>query len=154
MASEDMENQEVQKEEEGVSGPFLFSEYFSDDKDPGVPVVIEWSGRSIPLRIKHTLTLGERQRANKAAFEFKIGDDGKPILVKQDQAAYTTEIVLAGLLSWPFEYAPGRPVPITREIVDKLDGDLASAIASRILSRTKVSATALDPFEKKSDAAS
>lgn len=142
----------TREHEAGAS--FLFSDYFTDDKDPGRKIEIAWGGRVLTFRIKHSLTLGEKQRANNAAFDIKVGDDGKPVLSRQDQSAYTTEVLLAGLKYWPFEYERGKPVPINRETISQIDADLASAIAARILAGTKVNAEALDPFEPKSDAAS
>lgn len=133
------------------SRPFLFSDFFTDANAPGVKIELEWGGRILPLRIKHSLTLGDKQKANRAAFEFSVDENNKPTLTKQDQGAYTTEVVLAGLLEWPFEYEPGKPVPINRQTVSQIDGDLASAIAARILAGTKVNAAALVPFGKKSE---
>ena len=132
---------------------FLFDEYFSDEKDRGIEVQIAWKGRNLPFRIKRSLTLKEKQRANDAAIKIELDKNGKPRLTSQDQSAFTTEVLLVGLKFWPFEYHAGKPVPINRETVSKMDSGLAEEIAARILGAIEVDEKALDPFEKKSDAA-
>lgn len=130
---------------------FLFDEYFSGSD---IEIHIPYKGKLIPFRIKRALTLKERQQANDAAIQVNFDSKGKPNLQKNDQAAYTNEIILVGLKFWPFEYRPGKPVPINRETVAKLDGNLADEIAARILGAVEVDESALDPFVKESDEAS
>jgi hypothetical protein len=129
---------------------FLFDDYFDDPDIPGIELVIPFRGKPIPFRIKRSLSLGERQKANDAAIKIDIDKNGKPHLVGQpNQAAYTREIVLAGLLEWPFK-KNGKPVEITRETVAKLDGVLQEELANRILGITEVNPAVLDPSERES----
>jgi hypothetical protein len=130
---------------------YLFNDYFADSSDRGLEVKIKFDGKEIPFRIKRTLTIQERQKANDAAVAFDIDETGKPTITKVDQAAFNIEIVLAGLKYWPFEFQPGKPVPITRKYVEALDGRLIELIAARILKIGEVQAAALDPFGKKSE---
>lgn len=130
---------------------FLFNEYFADPSDKGAPVTIPFNGKDLPFRLRRSLTIHERQRANDAAVAIEIGDDGKPKVTKLDQGAYNVEIVLAGLKEWPFEFSPGRSVPINRKYVEQLDGVLLERIANQILRVGEVQKDALDPFEMKSD---
>jgi len=132
---------------------FLWDEFSSDPGDRGVEVIIEWKGKLLPFRIKRALTLDERQRANQAAIEIGLSDEGKPVIVKQDQAAYTKEIVLIGLKFWPFEYSPGKPVPINLKNISILDGGILDKLASHILGLVEVKKVELDPFAPKSDEA-
>src|SRR5258708_36637351 len=57
---------------------FFFEEYFSDSKDRGVEIKIEWKGKNLPFRIKRALTLKEKQRANEAAFKLELDKNSKP----------------------------------------------------------------------------
>lgn len=140
---------------------YSFGDYFSDPKGKGVEYVLDFEGRKLTFRIKRTLTLKERQAASNAAFDFKIdAEAGTVALNSMDQSAYNNEILLAGLISWPFTYPEdfevdelaGEPVPINRETVEALDGRIAEAVASRILGLGEGQAKALDPFGKRSGA--
>lgn len=130
---------------------FLFDEYFSGTD---IEVKIPFNGKLLPFRIKKSLTLQERQQANDAAIKVNFDTKGKPTIQKNDQAAYTNEILMVGLRFWPFEYRPGKPVPINRETIAKLDGNLSDEIAARILGVVEVEAEQLVPFERVSDEAS
>lgn len=132
---------------------FLFEDYFDSEDNPGVELVIPFRGKPVPFTIKRSLPLGDRQKANDAAIKIDIDKNGKPRLLGQpDQAAYTREIVLAGLLKWPFKKS-GQPLPITRENVAKLDGVLQEELANRILGVSEVNPVVLDPSERESGAA-
>jgi hypothetical protein len=133
---------------------FLFDDYFDSESDRGIEVIIPFKGKALPFRIKRSLTIRERQRINEAAIQIDLDQQtGKPRLTRQDQGAFTTEALLVGLKFWPFEYKPGKPVPINHETIAKLDGALADELAARILGTVEVNKETLDPFEKKSDAA-
>jgi hypothetical protein len=132
---------------------FLWEEYAADSSDRGVLVEIEWRGEVLPFRIKRVLTIDERQRAQQAGVELGIDEKGKPKLIRQDQAAYTKAIVLVGLKEWPFEFEPGKRVPINETTVSKLDAGLLDEIALRILGTTQVNKGDLAPFGKASAAA-
>lgn len=134
--------------------PFLFGDYFSDPNDKGVEFSMNFQGRVLTFRVRRTLSLKEKQAASQAAVQFEIDDEGRPAIKNLDQSAFTNEIVLAGLISWPFEYAPGEPVPINRETVEALDGRIAEKIADRLVGMGVAQAQAIVPFEKKSGAGS
>lgn len=143
----------IKKEVSRVAEQFLWEEFSADEKDRGIEVKIEYHNKMLPFRVKRALTIDERQRANDAAIKIELDKSGKPRITKQDQAAFTKEIVLVGLKFWPFEYHAGKPVPINRETVSVLDGGLLDQIASHILGIAEVDKAELDPFERKSDAA-
>lgn len=141
----------------------LYDDYFSDPDDEGVEAVIEHRGKPLVFRLKRSLTLEEKQRAADAGVSIEVDKEGTPKLTKMDQAAYTREIVLAGIKEWPFRYGTGikvdpkfrgAPVPINRQTVSRMDGALADKIAAVLLGQRGVQQKALDPFEQKSDAAS
>jgi hypothetical protein len=136
-----------------MSNSFLWEEYAAEENDRGVEVLIPWHGQQLPFRIKRVLTIDERQRANEAGVELEIDSKGRPKLKRQNQAAFTKEVVLIGMKAWPFEYEPGKSVPINAKTVAKLDAGLLDEIASRILGIVEVNKADLDPFEMKSDEA-
>lgn len=141
----------------------LYDDYFSDENDLGVEVEISHKGKLLPFRLKKSLTLAEKQRASDAAVEIKLDKDGNPTISRMDQSAYTREIILAGVLEWPFKYSEhrniaeelrGRAVPINRYSVSRIDGILGDKIAAAILGQREVQQKAIDPFDQKSDVAS
>jgi hypothetical protein len=137
----------MQKTEEAA---FLFDDYFSDPSDRGIEISILHKGKALPFRIKRALTAKERQVASNAAITIALDKDGKPQIVGQpNQSEFTTETILVGLKYWPFEYSPGKPVPINRKTIESLDGGLADELASRILGSTGVAPGVLAPSEKK-----
>lgn len=129
---------------------FLWEEYAADPGDKGVTIEIEHKGKKTPFRVKRVLTIDERQAANEAGVEIGLDKNGKPVIKKQDQAAFTKEIVRVGLKWWPFEYGPGKPVPITPQHIAELDGELLTKIANAILGIGEQDQSDLDFFEKKS----
>lgn len=128
---------------------FFWEDYASSKR--GVEITLNWRGHKLPFSIKRTLTLDERQAANQAAIEIGLDKNGKPEIKRQDQAAYTKEIVRVGVLSWPFEYVEGSPVPINAKNIASLDGSLLDELASHILGTVEVDKKATTPFEKKSE---
>jgi hypothetical protein len=134
---------------------FLWENYSADTSNKGIRVELEWQGEVLPFRIKRVLTIDERQRANEAAV-MKIGLDkeGRPVIEKQDQSEFTKQIVLAGLKFWPFEFEPGKPVPITYKTISQLDGGLLDLLARHILGAVAVKREDYDPFVSQSDEAS
>jgi hypothetical protein len=132
---------------------FLFDDYFSDPDDPGVEVVIHAKGKDIPFHIRRVLTLGEKQAASDAAVKIDFDVKGNPKLRSVNQGMYTEAIVLAGLKAWPYEYAPGKPVPINAKTVHAHDGGINEQLAALILGIAEVQQQALTPFEMKSDEA-
>jgi hypothetical protein len=135
------------EEDEQPSGDaFLFNDYFSDPKSKGIEISILFDGKKIPFRIKSALTLKERQRAQNASMKIKVDAQGKPSISNVDQASYTADLVLAALVWWPFEYEPGRPVPINEQTVHALDGELNNRIANKVLHIEESQQVAIDPF--------
>lgn len=135
--------------ENTVEDQYMFSDYFSDPEDPGVPVDVIHRGKSIPFRIRRQLSLGEKQLANDAAVEFSVGENGMPTVKKVDQAAFMTEICLIAIKEWPFKYPTGKRVPINRQTISKLDSILAEKVSQLVLGVTAL--PDMTPFEMKLD---
>lgn len=141
----------------------LYDDYFTDEDDPGVEAIIEHKGKLLRFRLKKSLTLDEKQLASDAAVNIELDKEGNPHITRMDQAAYTKAIVFAGVLEWPFTYSHhpkiaanlrGKPVPLTRYHVSRMDGALADKIAQVILGQREAQQRALDPFVEKSNVAS
>jgi len=156
---DEMENKVSNPEPEDM----LYDDYFTDEDDPGVKAVIEHKGKLLEFRLKKSLTLDEKQLASDAAVGIELDKDGNPHITKMDQAAYTKAIVFAGVLGWPFKYSNhpkiaanlrGKPVPITKYHVSRMDGVLAEKVANIILGQQGAQQKAIDPFAQKSGAAS
>lgn len=128
---------------------FLYDDFFSDPSARGTQVQVDHRGKTLEFRIKKSLTLAEKQAATEAAVEFSIDKNGTPRIGKMDQAEYTKAILLAGLKYWPFEYAPGKPVPINGETIARLDATLAEKVSLLILGQQEKQEEALGPFGKK-----
>ncbi len=131
---------------------YSFNEYFNSPDSKGIEVIVG----GVPFRIRRSLTLDEKQRAQDAGVEIEILD-GEPNIKRMDQGAYTREVVLMALKSWPFTYDEdyevvelrGQPVPINRETVSALDEYVAEEIAAKVLRIGEVQRTGLSPFVKK-----
>lgn len=134
-----------------VQETVLYDDYFTDENDRGVEAVIEHNGKFLKFRLKKSLTLEEKQRATDAGVGIVLDKNGEPKITKMDQAAYTRAVLLAGVKFWPFEYSPGKPVPISEKTIRRLDGGLGDKIASVILGQQIAQAQALDPFAPKSE---
>ncbi len=132
---------------------YSFNDYFNSPDSKGLEIVVG----GVPFRIKRSLTLEEKQRAQDASIKIEIGDDGLPNITQMNQGAYTVEVVLAALKWWPFTYPDdyeveslrGSPVPINRETVSALDEYLNEEIAARVLRIGEVQRQGLNPFGKK-----
>lgn len=129
----------------------LYDDFFTDENDRGVEAIIEHKGKMLKFRLKKSLTLDEKQRAADAGVAITLDKQGNPKVTKMDQAAYTRAVLLAGVKYWPFEYSPGKPVPISEKTIRRLDGGLADKIASVILGQQEAQGQALDPFAQKSE---
>ncbi len=137
---------EIEEDQQASGEAFLFNNYFSDPKSKGIEITILFDGKMIPFRIKSSLTLRERQRAQNASMKIKVDSQGKPSIGNIDQAGYTAGLVLSALIWWPFTYDNGKPVPINEQTVNALDGELNNRIANKLLHIEESQQVAIDPF--------
>lgn len=138
------------KDKDKTLDTVLYDDYFSEPGDKGVAAIIEHRGKKLRFWLRKSLTLDEKQKAADAAIEFTLDAEGKPTITKMSQAEYTRQVVLTGTKKWPFEFSPGKPVPVSEKFVKMLDGDLADKIAAVILGQRQAQEDALVPFEMKS----
>jgi len=130
---------------------FLFSDFTVSDDDDGVTVDIMLGQKPVPFTMKRAVTIHERQRATDKAFKKHFSNEGKVVVDSADDGVFSIEVVLAGLLSWPFTNKDGSPVPITREAIGKLPSYVLDDLSSRLLGMYKGQEQALIPFAQNSD---
>lgn len=131
---------------------FLFDDFFVslDPSDPGEEMVVELSGRQVPLRVKRGLSLSDRSAANSQAVKTRVTPDGKLEVVSVDQEIFQTELLFRCLKSWPFTFSNGEHVPITREYIKAMFGENVDAITANIQKRMKGVKENKAPFSKPS----
>jgi hypothetical protein len=128
---------------------YLFNDFSITDASE--EITVPFGGREIPFKIKHGLTLLERQKASDLSVKRSIDPNtGKISIVGIDDARFAVETIVMGVAEWPFVDASGKAVPISRENVMKLDPMLIDELAMRILNVRAQQVVALDPFEKPS----
>lgn len=123
---------------------FFFDEFFADES--GVEVWLPIRGRKVPLRIKRGLTLAEKLKAQSKAVKRHVDPaTGRVVIDEINEAGGLEEVILAMLVSWPFTYRDGSPVPITRENINKLLGGM-DALAELVQKMEVEGDAALLPF--------
>lgn len=128
---------------------FLYDDFFSEPGDRGVEVMIPWRGKNLPFRLRKSLTIGEKQAAMEKAVSISVTKEGIPKIERMDQGAYSREIALKAITFWPFEFSRGKPVPINKETIAKIDGSLLEKIVTIVTGQDQQQEQALGPFEMK-----
>jgi hypothetical protein len=103
--------------------PFLFDDFFVDESDPGVEILVELKGRQVPIRVRRSITLTQKEAAMQGAIQRHITDEGRVVVDGMDDALLSIGVLFAYLVAWPFTRRDGSPVPITREAVAALDSN-------------------------------
>lgn len=133
---------------------FLFDDFFVDGNDPGVEHVMHLKGRDVPLRIKRSVSLGDREAAKSAATKTRINPQTGALSVEGfDEGALKIELLVRSIKSWPFHYKGGQPVPINRTTVGQLQLDAANEVDklfNLLVGVAEVEKEALEDFEKAS----
>ena len=132
---------------------FLADDFFYKDSDTA-PITISVRGRSVPFSIKRGVSAADIAAARKVAVKISFSPSGKPVLSNVDQEAFEQEIVFRCLKEWPFKEADGTPLPITRENLGDMAGDVVTALSQKIMSVMQGGQEANAPLESTSDAAS
>lgn len=128
---------------------FFFDEFFAADEP--IEIVVTVRGREVPLKVRPSLTLEERVKAESSAIKRKIDPkSGKITIERVDEGAAALNLALAYLVSWPFTNRDGIPIPITAENVNRFIG--AQKLVEMIGQATQNGGD-LSPFAKVSDEA-
>ena len=104
---------------------FLYDDFFLTESATE-DLTVTLKGRPVTFKVKQYLSLGDRQAAYSAATKYKVGSNGKLELAKLDEMAMAVELLARLIVSWPFRFSDGSPVPITVENIKKLVVDPSS----------------------------
>lgn len=133
---------------------FFFDDFFLDENDPGVEVKIEMGGREVPIFIKRKFTLEDieaaRDRSIVKHMDFK---SGQMVVDKFDDNAFTMELMLRGIVSWPFVTREGKKVPVSHKTIKAMDSNLFDQLSRLIASVIEQKQEQVAPFVKDSDEA-
>lgn len=138
--------QVVANEPEQEQESFLFDEFFESEEDKGVELPIRIAGRIVPIRIKRGLSNADRAAAEMAAIKRQPLPNGGFKMLGLDEQRLADEMVVRGIVSWPFKNKDGSMVPITRETVAKLKGG-SEAILQALTSFDAEGEKAFAPFQ-------
>lgn len=132
---------------------FLYDDFFSPKDDPGIEIRPVVRGREVPIRVKRGLSLVAAAEARHRASTHVLNrQTGMPEVVAVDETRMNILLLQASLVSWPFRYRDGSPVPINEETIGELLGDVASAVLSEIQAMMEGRQKSLVPFEQPSGA--
>ena len=127
---------------------FFFDEFFAADEP--IEIVVTVRGREVPLKVRPSLTLEERVRAEGSAIKRKVNHKtGKVEIERVDEGVAAINLALAYLVEWPFVNRDGSPVPINAETINKFIG---AAKLVEIIGQATQNGGDLAPFAKVSDA--
>lgn len=132
---------------------FLFDDFFvaQDDSDPGERVEVELRGRKVPIFLKRGLSFGDKQAAKSKAVQTRVKPNGQVEIVSVDEGTFAVELLLSSIKSWPFVYASGKRVPVTRENIRAMLGDCAEVLAKVVVDRITARDKKMAPFTKPSE---
>lgn len=131
---------------------FQFEDFFVAADDPGADAEIEINGRTVPLKLKRSLTLQDLEESKTAAVQTKINAQGVPELVSVDENEFTLQVLQRMIKSWPFTFSDGSPVPVDRKNLEAMMASGAAALQQLVL--TMVNARDIAPFVQPSVVAS
>lgn len=123
---------------------FLFSKYSVNDDTVEVEI------RGVPMKIRQSLTLKERQKVQDELVSITLDSQGKPQFGSPNTAAYTAQVCILAIKSWPFVDDNDQPVPVTAENISVLDPAIQDEVAARVLGYYEQIKAQAVPFEKKS----
>lgn len=135
---------------------FLFDDFFVPADDPGAEYNLDIRGRTIPIRVKRGLSLGDREASKAVATKSHINmTNGQIVVDGFDEGAFMIELLFRCIKSWPFTTKDGKAVPITRANLTQLRTESADAFAklmNTLVGNAESKAEALAPFENPSGA--
>lgn len=140
-----------------MSEVFLFDDFFVPNDDPGVEQNVTVDGREVPIFLKRGLSLGDREAAKSIATKTHISESGTFVVDSFDDGLFQVELLFRCIKSWPFTYAHGGPVPITRGNIVSMKAHAADAmtlLVQKLVGNEEAKKEALAPFESPSDEAS
>lgn len=130
---------------------FFFDDFFLDEKDPGIEVKIEMGGKEVPIFIKRRFTLEDIESArDKSIVKHMNFKTGEMVVEKFDDDAFTMELMLRGIVSWPFIRRDGSKVPVNQKTIKAMDSQLFEQLSRLIAGVIQQKYEQAAPFEKDS----
>lgn len=135
-----------------MSDTFNFDDFFFKDSDTS-SVSVEARGKILPFKIKKGVSFADIRSAQKNAVKVIYKPDGSIQDIQSDEGIAQLELLARTLKEWPF-HQNGEPVPITRENLDLLDGQVVQQLVLKVRDIIQKGHESLDPLGSPSDAAS
>jgi|SRR5271157_1077889 len=133
---------------------FLFDNFFTPDDANGIDIEVPIGNQNIPFTVKRSVSVKDMFAAKASATKMRFKPTGEPEVYAFDEGTMNIEILARTLKAWPFLYSDGKPVPLTRENIQILDGDVIEPIVKAINEIIQKRRTSSDPFVNQSGAAS
>jgi hypothetical protein len=136
---------------------FLFDDFFAD---PDASVEIRpqlWQNGDlveVPMRVRRRLALGAREAIKQDSVAYEVNTiTGEYSPKAVDQERLTVLTLMALLVSWPFTYKDGSPVPINEKTIRALGSTNADTILLAIGRLDQKREESVVPFVAPSEAA-
>jgi hypothetical protein len=91
----------------------------------------------VPIQVRCRLSLEQREHIKTASVQFELNiQTGEYTATSVDQEKMTAMSLLSLIVSWPFTYADGKPVPVSAEAIRKLGPTMTAMTPSDGYRRT------------------
>ena len=131
---------------------FLFDDFFVSDEDPGIEISIHVRGREIPLHIR-PLSTSDQIAVQAASVSKRYTPEGQVVIDRIDEAKANSMLIAKSIVSWPFVFKDGSPVPVTAENCAKLLGDAGTQVTQALGALNQKKTEIIGPFASSSDEA-
>lgn len=136
---------------------FLYDDFFAD---PDASITINpklWQGGElveVPIQVRRRLSLGQREAIKTGSVAFEIDTVNGTYTPKAvDQEKLTVLTLLALIVSWPFTFKDGTPVPINEKTIRALGATNSDTILMEISKLDQKKPETFEPFVAPSEAA-
>lgn len=127
---------------------FLYDEFFATEATVTMYPMIK--GRAVPVEVRTVLSLDQRQQAQQQAQKRELDPTtGQLTVTGIDETRAEVAILLASIVSWPFTYADGTPVPCNELTLRKCLGNGVDTMLNGVMRVQQGSD--LGPFGKPSE---
>ncbi len=108
----------------------------------------------VPIQVRRRISVGQRELIKMASVQYEVNTvTGEYTPKAVDQEKMTTMSLMTMIVSWPFQYKDGKPVPVNESTVRSLGSINADAIMTEFAKLEQKKADARDPFVAPSEAA-
>ncbi len=136
---------------------FLYDDFFADP-DASVTITPKlWQGGElveVPIQVRRRLSLGQREAIKTGSVAFEIDtSEGTYTPKAVDQEKLTVLTLLALIVSWPFTFKDGTPVPVNEKTIRALGATNSDVILMEISRLDQKRPETFEPFVAPSEAA-